>query len=101
MLIEGHLVTSLHAMSYLREKDNCQLTLDAPYPDIDVGQFNNGAKWKDFYVDVSEPKPSNAPKVRGRSVDLRAFVHSDHAGDKSTRRLHTRYLIYLNNALIT
>ena len=42
----------------------------------------------------------NAPDPRGKAVDLRMWVDSDHAGDKMTRRPRTGYLIFLNTALI-
>ena len=53
------------------------------------------------YGDVKEPVPINAPEPRGKVVDLQAFVNSDHAGKKTTRRSCTGYLIYLKNSLIT
>ena len=42
----------------------------------------------------------NAPKPLGKCVDLRMFVDSDHAGDKTNRRSRTGYLIFLNIAMI-
>ena len=44
--------------------------------------------------------PPNAPDPRGKSVDLRMWVDSDHAGYKTTRRSRTGYFIFLNTALI-
>ena len=43
-----------------------------------------------FYGDVKDAIPPNAPDPRGKKVDLRIFVDSDHAGDKITRRSRTR-----------
>ena len=40
------------------------------------------ADWADFYGDVKEAMPDNAPEPRGQQVILRAFVHSDHANVK-------------------
>ena len=37
-----------------------------------------------------------APQARGKDVDLRVFVDSDHAGEHATRRSRTGYLLYLN-----
>jgi hypothetical protein len=45
--------------------------------------------------------PPNAPAPRGKDVDLRMFVDSDHAGDKRVRRSRTGFLIYLNMSLVT
>ena len=44
--------------------------------------------------------PPNAPDPRGKAVDLRMWVYSDHAGEKVTRQSSTGYLIFLNTALI-
>ena len=41
-----------------------------------------------------------SPEPRGRPVDIRMFVDSDHAGDKAIRRSRTGVLILCNNALI-
>ena len=40
--------------------------------------------WRSFYGDAREVIPPNAPELRGKDVDLRVFVDSDHAGDKRT-----------------
>jgi hypothetical protein len=44
--------------------------------------------------------PSDAPIPRGKEVDLRLFVDSDHASEKFTRRSRTGFVIYLNMAPI-
>jgi hypothetical protein len=44
--------------------------------------------------------PSDAPVPRGKEVDLRLFVDSDHAGDQFTRRSRTGFVIYLHLAPI-
>jgi hypothetical protein len=56
--------------------------------------------WKYMYGDVKEMIPPDAPAPRGKEVDLRLFVDSDHAGEPFTRRSRTRYVIYLNMAPI-
>ena len=38
------------------------------------------------------------PKARGKTVSMHFFVDSDHAGNKVTRRSHTGFIIYLQNA---
>ena len=47
-----------------------------------------------------EDKPKNAPRTRGRPVQIICFVNADHAGDKITRRSRTGILIYINKAPI-
>ncbi len=49
---------------------------------------------------MQEAIPPNAPKPRGKGVDLRMFVDSDHTGDKQTRRSRTGFIIFLNMAPI-
>ena len=44
--------------------------------------------------------PPNAPDPRGKSVDVRMWVDSDHARDKTTRQSRTGYFIFMNTALI-
>jgi len=57
-------------------------------------------EWQDFYRDAVEAIPPNAPKPRGKEVDLRMMVDSDHAGDKITRRSRSGYMIFVNMALV-
>jgi hypothetical protein len=56
--------------------------------------------WSDFYSNVTEEIPSNAPLPRGRYVQINAFADANHAGNKLTHRSHTGILIYLNRAPI-
>jgi hypothetical protein len=56
--------------------------------------------WEEFYGDVQEAIPTNAPPPLGKEVDLRMMVNSNHAGDKTTRQLRTGFLIFLNMSLI-
>ena len=48
---------------------------------------------KDFYGDIKEAVPPDAPEPRGKSVWLRAMVDSDHATDKETCPSRTGFLI--------
>jgi hypothetical protein len=51
---------------------------------------------KSMYGDVKDIVPSDAPVSRGKEVDLRLFVDSDHAGEKFTRLSRNGFVIYLN-----
>ena len=42
----------------------------------------------------------NAPEPGGKEVDIHMFVHSDHAGDKVSRRSQSGFLIYVNTGLV-
>ena len=85
---EGHLEVALHVMSYLRGKHNSHLTFDPSYTNADIKIFNDDAALKELYGDVTEPIPPIAPDpdMRGKPVNIRAFVDSNHAGDKASLR---------------
>lgn len=97
----GHFEAALHIMGYLKQKYNSRIFFNPTYPTIKYDQFNDGADWKEFYGDVAEAIPTNAPDARGHPVDIRMLVDSDHAGDKETRRSRTGFMIFINMALIT
>ena len=90
---EEYLEAVLNIVSYLRVKHNSRLYLDPTYPEIDYVSCNRH-KWVDFYCKVKESIPLNIPESRGKDVDLKMYVNSDHARDKSPRRLRTGFLIY-------
>jgi hypothetical protein len=47
-----------------------------------------------MYGDVKEMNPSDAAIPRGKKVDLRLFVDSDHADEQLTRRSRTGSVVY-------
>ena len=96
---EGHLEAVHHLFAYLEKKHNARMVFDPTYPDIELDDFKE-CDWKPMYGDVTEAIPPNRPKARGKVVDLRLFVDSDHAGEGLTRRSRTGFLIYLNMAPI-
>ena len=98
---EGHFEAALRVMSYLRAKHNTRLFLDPSYPRVDLTDYNDGADWSPFYGDLTEAVPDDALEPRGRGVEIRMFVDSDHAGDKVSRRSRMGYFIFVNKALIT
>jgi hypothetical protein len=69
------------------------------YPNVDMRAFIK-TDWRPMYGDVKEVIPPNAPVTRGKTIDLRLFLDSDHAGEHFTRRSRTGFVIYLNMALI-
>ena len=56
------------------------MVFDPTYPNINMNDFK-GCNWKQLYGECKGPLPSNAPMPRGKEVDIRMFVDSDHAGD--------------------
>ena len=81
---EGHLEAVLYIFGYLKGHNNAQMVLYPTYPTIDMSMFPDH-DWCGFYGEVKEGIPHNAPGPRGKEVNLRIFVDSDHAGDKLTR----------------
>ncbi len=97
---EGHLEAVFHLFNYLDKRHNARIVFDPSYPVVDMSSFKE-CDWKAFYGNVKEAVPPNAPAPRGKDVDLRMFVDSDHAGDKRLRRSRSGFLIYLNMSLVT
>ena len=96
---EGHLENVFHIFAYLKIKHNSRMVFDPTYPDIDLSSFKE-CDWKHFYTSAKEAIPDNAPNPRGKDVDIRMFVDSDHAADTVTRRSRTGFFIFLNMAPI-
>ena len=96
---EGHLAHVLYIFSYLKQHHNSRLVLDPTYPDIDMTAFQR-YNWKQFYGDVKELLPSNAPRAIGKEFIIRAFVDADFAGDSLTRRSRTGFVVFINSAPI-
>jgi hypothetical protein len=97
---EGHLEAVYHIFAYLKNHENSKVVFDDAMPEIDERKFTK-ADWKDFYGDMKEAIPPNAPEPRGNYVHVSAFVDVAHAGNLVTRRSHTGVLIFVNKALIT
>eukprot|EP00978_Attheya_sp_CCMP212_P027008 scaffold89984_cov53-Attheya_sp.AAC.1 len=55
------------------------MVFDPSSPEIDQRSFKD-CEWKNFYGDVKEAIPTNAPTARGKEVDVHLFCDSDHAG---------------------
>jgi hypothetical protein len=98
---QGHLFAVFRVFAYLKKKHNSRLVFDPTYPKIDYSKFKDKEEWSNFYGDVKEAIPTNAPKSRGKSVVLRVYVDSDHAGDQVTRRSRTGFIQMVNMATVT
>jgi hypothetical protein len=73
---------------------------DPTYPRVDHSPFKDNEDWKNFYRDVKEAIPPNAPQPRGQSVVLRCYVYSYQAGDQLTTRSRTGFIPMINMAPI-
>jgi hypothetical protein len=96
---QGHLEAIYHIYAYLDKKTNSRIILDPSYPDVNMDAFYGG-NWEEFYGDVNEPMPPNAPPPLGKPVTVRLMTDSDLAGCTKTRRSRTGYILMVNNALI-
>jgi hypothetical protein len=96
---EGHLDAMFHLFLDLALHHSSRVVFGPTHPSVDMGAFIQ-TDWKSMYGDVKEMIPPDAPIPRGKDVDLRLFVDSDHAGEQFTRRSRTGYVIYLNMAPI-
>ena len=74
----GHLDAIFHIFAYLDKKHNSRIVFDPSYPTVNPSNFED-CDWKHFYGDVREALPPDVPEPRGKDVDLRMFVDSDHA----------------------
>ena len=83
----GHIETALNNMVYLKQKHNYFLVFDPTYPDIYYSVFKH-CDWQQFYQKAEEAITPNAPKTKGKEVNLQMMVDSNHAGEKVTRRSH-------------
>ena len=81
---EGHLEAIFHVFAYLNIKHNSRLVLDPTYPVIPQNTFQT-YEWTNFYSNIKEAIPPDAPEPWGKEVDLRMYVGSDHAGDPRTQ----------------
>ena len=96
---EGNLEAVFHVLLYLQEKHNSRLALDTTYPEIYHNSFKKH-KWFEFYGDIEEAILTDMSEPRGKGVDLRIHVDSNHVGDKETHWSRTGFLIFMNTAFI-
>jgi hypothetical protein len=95
----GHLQQVLHIFAYLRCHEQSTIVFDHNPVDWDEEQFKK-YDWTDFYGDVKESIPPNAPTPKGNPVQVNMFIDADHTANKMTRRSQTGIIIYINRAPI-
>ena len=86
--------------AFLSCKHNAVMVFDHTEPEIDLTSFQEEDWSATPYGECKEENPSNAPKPRGLGFTIRAAADSDHAGDCTTRRSRTGFLVWLNSAPI-
>ena len=86
--------------AYLKKVPKRCIAFDPSNPSVDMDGFNTETDWHDFYEDAVELFPPNMPAPRGNHISMDLFVDAEHAGNKVTRRSHTGFFIFLQNAPI-
>lgn len=94
---QGHLEAVFHMYAYLKQHNRSRLVFDPSYVQH---QEQPEPDWRDFYGEIEEQDPHDAPEPRGRKVQMTVFCDSDHAGDTVTRRSRTGVLIFCNRSPI-
>lgn len=95
---EGHLEAVYNIFAYLNKQVHPPIVLDNKVIHMNESAFVK-SNWKEsIYGDVEEEIPPNAPRPLGNPVFMTCFVDANHAGEHATRRSHTGFIIYLNNA---
>ena len=70
---QGHLEAVFQIFGYLKGHHNSRVVFDPKYPTLDISMFQEH-DWCDFYGDMKESIPTNAPDPRGKEFDMRIFV---------------------------
>ena len=96
----GHLEQAIHFFAYLKKYNCSKIVLDDTYPSFDNSRFFELSDCSAFYLDATDPIPTNAPVARGNPVIMSYFVDTDHAGCNMPRRSHTGILVYVNRTSV-
>ena len=97
---EGHLDAAYGIFIYLAKHLDSTMVFDDKRPHIEEEGFIETNWEESIYGNVSEEDPPKRKEPLGNPVTMTCFVDADHAGNKVTRRSHTGFIIYLNNAPI-
>ena len=97
---EGHLQQVYRMFAFLKCKHNSVMVFYHTEPDLDLSLFQDEDWSSAPYGNCKEEIPSNAPDPRGLGFTMRADVDADHAGDSTTRRSRTGFIVWLNSAPI-
>ena len=90
--------------AYLKSHANSEMVFDPSRVEFDKALFQK-KDW-DYYIyaqaasDSQEELLPDMPKPRGKGMDMRVYLDSDHSGDTVARRSRTGFVIFLNGAPI-
>jgi hypothetical protein len=96
---EGHLEQLFPVFAYLKHHDRSTMVFNDTETSFDGSDFKK-CDWSEFYPDVKEAIPEDAPEARGKSIVMPCSVDADHAGCRVTQRSHTGIIIFVNRAPI-
>ena len=97
---EGHLEAAFGIFAYLQKHVECNNVYDPLSPEVNMAAFAETSWSKSPYGTPVEELPPDMPEPLGEGIQVSMFVDASHAGDLLTRRSHTGYFIYINNALV-
>lgn len=94
---QGHMDRVLRIFGYLKKYKNRRVVIDSRDPILKGGKDALNKDYteifKNFYPDAAEELDAKLPKTLVDELEITAFVDSDHAHDKSTRRSVTGLII--------
>ena len=97
----GHFRQLLNVFNYLSNHDRSWLAFDTTKLNLKNNYKLEDDPWKrqdmlkEQYPEAVEKLPDKFPTPRGKSIQINAFVDTDHAGDVVTRRSQTGIIIFL------
>ena len=90
--------------SYLKSHANSEMVFDPSQVDFNKALLPKKYWGYSIYAQAASESQEellpDMPKPRGRGMDMRVYVDSDHAGDTVTRRSRTGFVVFLNGAPI-
>ena len=91
----------IKVFGYLQANPDGKIVVDISDPPIHkVAKYSGEQSWSEFYTDTEEDIPHDMPEPYGYLAKLTAFVDSDHAHDKVTRKSVSGIIILLSNTPI-
>ena len=99
---QGHIEQIFHIFAFLKHNPKLSLYFDPAPPQLDPSIFQYDIEsFREHYRDAHEEQPFKMPEPLGRAVTTTAYVDASHAANKTTRRSHTGYILFVNKAPIS
>lgn len=100
-LHEGHLEQLLHIIGYLKKHPQLTLYMDLSLPLMNYTRLTAKAKeFQEYYHEATEELPLDQLIAHGRLAVTTASVDALHALNHKSRKSHSEYIIFVNQALI-